>query len=129
MPRKSYPELLDGWSLLNNNVKALGSTEPHLEERRRELETEIETAWRLRNQQKKLLGKLHTNSRQLEQAVARGKEAESRLRALLRGTYGAANPHLVQYGIPPRRRPRRKAGGTVEEELPAVEGTGGETEE
>jgi len=121
MPRLSYATLLDGWGTLNRSVKALETKEAFIEERRQELEEALEAATRLRNQYGKLLARLQSTSEQLQDAVARGKQAESRLRMLLRGTYGSSSPQLIRHGIPPRRAPRRRKRKN-EEEIPAAEG-------
>jgi hypothetical protein len=118
MPRQSYAQLFEGWGVLTRSVDALETREPSIEARRKDLETELEEAKRLQGQYMKLLGKIRTTSEQLQRSVAHGKEAESRLRLLLRGTYGSASPQLIKHGIPPRRAPRRKKGEAVEEPPP-----------
>lgn len=110
MPRQSYAQLFDGWGALTESFDALEIKEPFIEARRQDLETELEEARRLQRQYRKLLGKIQTTSELLQQSITRGKEAESRLRLLLRGTYGSASPQLIRHGIPPRRAPRRKKG-------------------
>jgi hypothetical protein len=120
MPRQSYATLIVGWGRLNRSVQALETKEPFVEERRKELDAALAEAIRLRAQCDRLLGRLQTTSEQLQEVIARGKQAESRLRMLLRGTYGPSNPQLIRHGINPRRAPRRKKRGG-EEETPAPE--------
>jgi hypothetical protein len=78
---------------------------------------------RLQSQYRKLLGRLQATSEQLQASIVRGKDAESRLRLLLRGTYGSASPQLIRHGISPRRAPRRKKRGILE--TPPPEEAGG----
>ena len=108
MPRQSYAQLFDGWETLARSVETLESSEPFLEARAAALGAELREARRLQSQYRRLLGKLQTTSEQLQASIARGKDAESRLRMLLRGTYGSSNPQLIRHGIAPRRAPRRK---------------------
>jgi hypothetical protein len=110
MPRHSYAQLFDGWGFLTRSVDALETKEPFVEERRQELATALADSMRLRSQYNKLLGKLQATSEQLQASIAQGKAAESRLRMLLRGTYGSSSPQLIRHGIPPRRAPRRRKG-------------------
>jgi hypothetical protein len=105
--------VFDGWGTLTRSVKALDSSEPLLVAQGERLEAELREAMRLRSLYRRLLGKLQMTSEQLQESIGRGKDAESRLRMLLRSTYGSTNPQLVRHGISPRRSPRRKKGSVA----------------
>lgn len=70
-----------------------------------ETTTEIET---LKGRQEELTGLRQETTQLLNAAIARGKDAAIRYRAVVRAKIGPRNERLVQFGmVPIRRRPRK----------------------
>jgi len=110
MPKISYAKLTVSWDSINN---ALGKdvSEPVIEARRRELAAALAEVRERQQRQTALLQEAVSNTRLLREAVARGKEAEARLRALLKGAYGSKSKQLIRFGLRPQRKRRRDAPG------------------
>jgi len=106
MPKISYAKLTVSWDSINN---ALGKdvSEPVIEARRRELAAALAEVRERQQRQTDLLQEAVSNTRLLREAVARGKEAEARLRALLKGAYGSKSKQLIRFGLRPQRKRRR----------------------
>jgi hypothetical protein len=114
MPKISYAKLTLSWDRINN---ALGHdiSEPFIEARRRELAAALAEVRERQQRQTALLEQAVSNTRLLREAVARGKEAEARLRALLKGAYGRKSKQLVRFGLQPQRKRRRGTHGAETE--------------
>ncbi len=108
MPKISYAKLTLSWRMLNRSVAA-SVTEPLVEARRRELEAALDEVQERHRRRSVLLVQAAENNRLLREAIARGKEAEARLRAFLKGTYGRESTELIRFGVQPQRKRRRAA--------------------
>jgi hypothetical protein len=123
MPKNSYADLTLSWSIL---TKALENDvlEPGVDACRRELESALGEVMERQHRQDVLRGQMVANTRQLHEAIDRGKDAEERLRAFLKGTYGGKSNQLIRFGLRPRRARRRASAsdesGAAEPEAPEM---------
>ena len=123
MPKISYAKLTLSWDRINT---ALGreDSEPFIEARRRELAAALAEVRERQQRQTALLEQAVSNTKLLREAVARGKEAEARLRALLKGAYGSKSKQLIRFGLSPQRKRRSGAPGAEAETKGAATGAG-----
>jgi hypothetical protein len=129
MPKMSFAQRIDVWKALTGNPPETADDVPGLAALRAELTAITEEVLKTRGTYRRLRTRALLEGKRLEQAIARGEEAEQRFRRLLQATYGTKNPQLHRFGLKPHRRRRLErtgdeAGPADETEEPA--GVGGE---
>ena len=119
MPKSSYADITMSWSILTKSLEE-DVLDPGVDACRRELEAALAEVLDRQRQQDFLRGQMAANHTHLQETIERGKEAEERLRAFLKGTYGGKSNQLIRFGLRPRRGRRRTAGenGAEQEETP-----------
>jgi hypothetical protein len=110
LPKISFTKLVSSWETLSHAV-ATQVSEPLVEARRRELEAALAEVMERHSRQIALSGQAANNTQLLHEAIARGKDAEARLRAFLKGTYGRDSVQLFRFGLRPQRKRRRAEAG------------------
>jgi hypothetical protein len=123
MPRTSNAVTITNLDLLNIALKKFMHEVPHLEELRQELEAALEEIKRRRAAYMRLSARALSESKKMREAKERARQAESRIRASLKGAYGGKSEELIRYGIKPHRGMKRPAPETLlpEPELPEPE--------
>ena len=100
-------KLISDWELLNTALQPHLTDMPFLKDKATELEALIAEAKGMDTKQQDLRGSLQETVRQRQDLEKRGKDLQSRLAALLRGSLGFDNQTLLGFGVRPRR-PRKK---------------------
>ena len=108
MPGISFQKIVTDCELLNSTLKPQLTEMPHLQDESTGLETLIEEAKTLSNEQQVLRGRLQEITRLRREAELRGQDLRSRIVAQLRGKLGFKNENLLGYGISPRKKVRKK---------------------
>src|SRR5262245_1795287 len=110
------------WSVL---TKALEEDllDPGVDACRRELESALAEVMDRQRQQDLLRGQMATNHTLLQEAIERGKGAEERLRAFLKGIHGGKSNQLIRFGLRPRRARRRASDGREASDAAEVAGS------
>jgi hypothetical protein len=106
MPKVAFDVQVGGWDFLSRSLKdkELPSI---VEEQRQALEDAAKQAIALKVKHRRLHAATLATAEHLRETIARGQEAESRLRRFLKATYGTGNLELAKHGIQPHRRRRR----------------------
>ncbi|HXO18876.1 MAG TPA: hypothetical protein VOA87_03005 [Thermoanaerobaculia bacterium] len=108
MPKSSYARETASWDKLAIALaREAGELPVELAEHRARLEEVVKRARTLHNRQASQDARLRQTSRELREELALGREIESRVRAYLRGRFGARSVALVGFGGRPLRRRRR----------------------
>lgn len=110
MPGISFQKIVGDCELLNGNLKPHLPDMPHLQEESAALDAIIARAKALGNEQKVLTGRLREITRLRREAQLESQDMRSRIAAQLRGKLGFTNENLLGFGVPPRKRTRKKAG-------------------
>lgn len=108
MPKDALSDVLQSWDLLAGNLKKHTEAPPLLLDLGSELQEIREETLRLTAEHKKLQAQTQITSRRIQESIQKGKSLERRLRSHLKGVYGHKAETLIQFGIQPRRDPRRK---------------------
>jgi hypothetical protein len=108
MPGISFRKIVSFCELLNSNLKTHLPDMPHLQEESAGLDALVTQAKALDNEQQLLRGRLGEITRLRREAELRGQDLRSRVAAQLRGKLGFKNENLLGFGIPPRKRARKK---------------------
>jgi len=103
MTKVSFAQRIDVWKALTANAPEDGNEPPALVALRAELAAITEEALKIRGSYRRLRTRALMEGKRLEQAVARGREAEQRFRHFLQATYGTRNPQLRRFGVKPHR--------------------------
>jgi hypothetical protein len=107
MPKISFAEQVMGWEQLASNAEKYADELPDTSELRTELSAAIQDSKASQDLYYMLRGRMLDAAERMRHAVARGEQAESRLRRIVQAAHGAASPLLIRYGIKPRRERRR----------------------
>ena len=109
MSKHSFQAVLADWERLLRALKATPYEIPGIGSFRNELEVAFSKARALKIQQVALQIASQQATQQVNEAVAHGRDAASRLRSFLKGRLGPHNEDLVRFGVAPirKRRPRR----------------------
>ncbi len=102
-------KLISDWELLNTALQPHLPDMPFLKDKATELEALIAEAKGMDTKQQDLRGSLQETVRQRQDLEKRGKDLQSRLAALLRGSLGFDNQTLLGFGVKPRRPRKKKA--------------------
>ena len=127
MPKSSYAEDTMNWHQLASELARREAELPGLEENRASLEEVVKHCRALTTSKRTQEARLRVTIQELRKELSLGRELESRLRASLRGHFGAHNPELIGFGGKPLRQPRRSrvpAVGTPKPAEAAAEGPG-----
>ena len=108
MPGQSFQKIVSFCELLNATLKPQLTEMPHLQDESAELDALVAQAKSLSNEQEVLRGRLREITRLRREAELHGQDLRSRIAAQLRGKMGFANENLLGFGIPPRKRTRKK---------------------
>ena len=108
MPTISFQKIIGDCELLTSNLRPLLTEMPLLQEESDALEALIARAKSLGNEQKVLTGRLREITRLRQEAQRESNDMRSRVAALLRGKLGFQNENLLGFGVPPRKRSRKK---------------------
>lgn len=108
MPGQSFQKIVSYCELLNSTLKPQLAEMPHLQDESTELDALIVKAKSLDNEQQVLRGRLREITRLRREAELEGQDLRSRIAAQIRGKIGFHNENLLGFGIPPRKRTRKK---------------------
>lgn len=108
MPGISFRKIVSFCELLSTNLKPHLPDMPHLQEESAGLDALVTDAKALDNEQQILRGRLKEITRLRRESELRGQDLRSRVAAQLRGKLGFENENLLGFGIPPRKRVRKK---------------------
>jgi hypothetical protein len=111
MPKQAFAERMAQWERLKQGLDANAADLAFLEMERTQI-----TAWAanlaaLEAQQEALKAQTQQVTQALHGGIDQMVELESRVRASLKGKYGAKNEKLAEFGIKPRRRAAPKPAG------------------
>jgi uncharacterized protein YfdQ (DUF2303 family) len=107
MPNTSFADFVTDWEHLLKAVDSNAADLPQLEANRAELLATVESAKAIDVRQSSLRSELSQATRDLEAAMARGRDLASRLRAGIRAQYGLKGEKLREFGLKPFRRRSR----------------------
>jgi hypothetical protein len=108
---------LANWEVLNTNLKTNLAALPELQAGQERLETYIAEGQALVALQSRLTAEVRDIGPNRLSLVRRGSQHREFLAAALRNTFGADSQRLIEFGVKPRRRPRRSP-TTPEGEMP-----------
>ncbi|HEV2851676.1 MAG TPA: hypothetical protein VHC97_02620 [Thermoanaerobaculia bacterium] len=104
----SFAKTVSDCELMKDALEPHLTEMPHLAEEHGELAAFLAEVKSLNARQKDLTGELRQITRRRKEAELRGQDLRSRVAALIRGKLGFKNETLLKFGIPPRRKTRRK---------------------
>lgn len=105
----SFQKIVGDCELLSSNLKPLLPEMPLLQEESDSLDALIVKAKSLGNEQQVLTGRLREITRLRIEAQRESLLMRGRVAALLRGKLGFENENLIGFGVPPRKRARKKS--------------------
>jgi hypothetical protein len=109
MATTSFQKIIGDCELLTSNLRPLLTEMPLVQEETEALEALIARAKSLGNEQQVLTGRLREITRLRIEAQRESNDMRSRVAALLRGKLGFQNETLLGFGVPPRKRTRKKS--------------------
>ena len=104
MAKQAFAERLAQWNLLKQGLDANAAELAFLDAERGQLTALVTSMATLEAQQEALKAQLQQTTQELDGKVAQMAALDSRLRASLKGKYGAKNEKLEEFGIKPNRR-------------------------
>jgi hypothetical protein len=104
----SFAKTVSDCELLKDALEPHLTDMPHLTGERDELVAFLTEVKSLNARQKDLTGELRQITRRRKETELRGQDLRSRVASQIRGKLGFKNENLLAFGIPPRRKPRRK---------------------
>lgn len=104
----SIPDFTDDWQQLLGAYVANASELQSVESLSQELTTTLAELQELGVQEKASRSERQQFTKRRQEAMARGKELASRLRAGVKSVYGPKSEKLVEFGVKPFRRRTRK---------------------
>jgi hypothetical protein len=108
MPGITFQKIVGDCELLSSNLKPLLAEMPLLQEESDALDALVTRAKSLANEQEVLTGRLREITRLRQETQRESNDMRSRVAALLRGKLGFNNEILLGFGVPPRKRSRKK---------------------
>jgi hypothetical protein len=108
MPGQSFRKIVSLSELLNATLKPQLTEMPHLKTESDDLDKLVTDVKSLDQEQQALKGRLREMTRLRKEAEQRGTDLRSRVVAQLKGKLGFTNENLLAFGIPPRKRTRKK---------------------
>jgi hypothetical protein len=109
MANRNYKKILGDWQVLYDNLTPRLNDMPLIASDHANLGTLLNQARSLQNQQEAASAQLRDVNQQRRQMVNDGGEAVSRLGHALKSILGEKNEKLIEFGVKPVRRVRRKA--------------------
>lgn len=100
----SFKDLIADWEKLLAAIRETPGGIPHIHDFQLDLEKAVETARALKTRQLARRAAAQRTTRQLDEAVAQGRDAASRTRSYLKGCLGFRNEDLVRFGVKPSRK-------------------------
>jgi pyruvate/2-oxoglutarate dehydrogenase complex dihydrolipoamide acyltransferase (E2) component len=119
MPGLSFQKIVSYCELLNSTLKPQLTEMPHLQDESAALDALVLQAKSLDNEQQVLRGRLREITRLRRETERQGQDLRSRIAAQIRGKMGFDNENLLGFGIPPRKRTRKKPQDPAEAPSPA----------
>jgi hypothetical protein len=113
MPGLSFQKITSLCELLNSTLKPQLKDLPHLQDESTQLDVLIAKTKSLDGEQQGLIGRLREITRLRREAETEGQDLRSRVAAQIRGKLGFKNENLIAFGIPPRKRTRKKGEKTT----------------
>lgn len=114
MPKSSFADFTGEWNqcmlAYDTNIVDLA----HLQPQRDELGLAFNRAMTLSSRQDALRAELNQTTKDLNETMARGKDLNSRLKAAVKGHYGAKSEKLIEFQMKPLRRRQKAKPETVE---------------
>ncbi len=104
MPKQAFAERMAQWGLLKQGLDANAAELTFLEAERTQITALVASLGTLDAQQEALKAQLQQVTQELKAKISQMMLLESRLRASLKGKYGAKNEKLEEFGIKPIRR-------------------------
>ena len=104
----SFAKTVSDCELMKDALEPHLTEMPHLASEHGELTAFLGEVKSLNARQKELTGELRQITRLRQEAELRGQDLRSRVASLIRGKLGFKNENLLAFGIPLRRKPRRK---------------------
>lgn len=117
MSKESLAKTIAQWERLIVASESNSAELDYLAADREKLRKMLERVKKLKEKQDRLTAEKQQVTRDLDAAKEGGREIAVRMRYGIKSRYGYKNEKLVQFGLKPRRKPRRKpeTGGTSEE--------------
>jgi len=106
---RNYKKILGDWQVLYDNLAPRLTDMPLVADDHKTLGTILGQARTLQNQQEAANAQLRDINQQRRQIVDQGGDAVSRLGHALRSILGTKNEKLIEFGVKPLPRVRRKA--------------------
>jgi hypothetical protein len=103
----TFAEHMTEWDSLLVTVAANAAELGYLEEFRAQLAVALQGAREASTRQATFRAQVQQASRDLEEFMAQGRDAATRLRNGIRVRYGLKNEKLVEFRMKPRRKPQR----------------------
>jgi hypothetical protein len=104
MPKQAFAERMAQWGLLKQGLDANAADLTFLAAERTQITAWVANLTALDAQQEALKAQTQQVTQALDAQVGQMTALESRVRASLKGKYGAQNEKLEEFGIKPRRR-------------------------
>lgn len=108
MPKSSFADFTGEWNSCMLAYDANAVDLVHLQPQRDELGLVFNRAMTLSSRQDALRAELNQTTKDLNETMVRGKDLNSRLKAAVKGHYGAKSEKLIEFQMKPFRR-RQKA--------------------
>ncbi len=106
MSKSSQEETLSDWEQLLAAVGANQEDLPHAGTVRSQLAASVEELRLLQSDRDRLWTETQRMTQEIQQALARGRDLATRIRAYARSTYGIHSDKLLEFGARPIRRRR-----------------------
>ncbi len=104
MPNTSFADVVTEWEKLLTAVTANQADLQHLEVYRAELEVELGKAKIANSRQSALQAEVQQMTRDVEAAIATGRDLATRIRTGVRSKYGGRSEKLTEFGLRPFRK-------------------------
>ncbi|HVR99870.1 MAG TPA: hypothetical protein VMW27_24815 [Thermoanaerobaculia bacterium] len=108
MPKSSFADFTGEWNQCMLAYDTNAEDLAHLRPQRDELGLVFNRAMTLSSRQDALRAELNQTTKDLNETMAQGKDLNSRLKAAVKGHYGAKSEKLIEFQMKPFRR-RQKA--------------------
>ncbi len=114
MPKSAFVDFTGDWKQFMLAYDANAADLAHLQPQRNELEVIHTRAITLSSRQDALRAELNQTTKDLNETMAQGKDLSSRLKATVKGHYGAMSEKLLEFQMKPFRRRQRAKPDAVE---------------
>ncbi len=114
MPKSAFVDFTGEWKQFMLAYDANAGDLAHIQPQRNELEIIHDRAITLSSRQDALRAELNQTTKDLNETMVRGKDLNSRLKAVVKGHYGAKSEKLIEFQMKPYRRRQKAKPETVE---------------